>query len=320
KDDKQIEYVTYIQESARNMLSLVNSLLDWTRLQTGRISFEPERINAGSIITKSIQMLSGAALQKNINLVSDIEEEVYVHADENLLLQVFNNIVSNAIKFTKDGGSIVISAMPLASKIEVQFKVKDSGIGIKEEDIQKLFSVDSKYTTEGTSGEKGSGLGLSLCKEIVLKHGGEISVNSEYGKGTEFLFTIPISSMKILLVDDTATDRILYSKLLKSIIPDYKIEEASNGEEAFDIIKYGAPALVITDHDMPKMSGYELVQTVRKSELKFKPPIMILSSDINDSIIEEYHELGVEYAFNKPVDLTIFKFAIEKSLKKALIS
>ena len=320
KDDKQIEYVTYIQESARSMLSLVNSLLDWTRLQTGRISFEPERINAGSIITKSIQMLSGAALQKNINLVSDIEEEVYVHADENLLLQVFNNIVSNAIKFTKDGGSIVISAMPLASKIEVQFKVKDSGIGIKEEDIQKLFSVDSKYTTEGTSGEKGSGLGLSLCKEIVLKHGGEISVNSEYGKGTEFLFTIPISSMKILLVDDTATDRILYSKLLKSIIPDYKIEEASNGEEAFDIIKYGAPALVITDHDMPKMSGYELVQTVRKSELKFKPPIMILSSDINDSIIEEYHELGVEYAFNKPVDLTIFKFAIEKSLKKALIS
>ncbi len=317
-EDKQIQYISFIQESSRNMLSLVNSLLDWTRLQTGRIAFEPQRINPKYIVTKAVQMLSGIALQKNINLVSDLSGEVFVHADENLLLQVFNNLISNAIKFTKQGGSITISSSPLVKYKQVQFRVKDNGIGIKEGDIPKLFKVDTKYTTDGTSGEKGSGLGLSLCYDIVKKHGGNIAVKSDYGFGTEIIFTIPVSSTKILLVDDSKNDRILYAKLLKNFVPDYDVEEAQNGRDAYEIIKRSYPALVITDHNMPVMGGLSLVQQLNLSDLKYKPPVIVLSSDINEGIVKEYRQHGVDYAFKKPVNLTTLKIAVEKSLKKAI--
>ncbi|MGD8781259.1 MAG: PAS domain S-box protein [Ignavibacteria bacterium] len=319
-EDKQVQYITFIQDSSKNMLSLVNSLLDWTRIQTGTVKFEPERLNARFVINNSIQIMSGAAMQKNIELISDLEFDAFIHADENLLLQVFNNLISNAIKFTSPGGHIRISAVHQVEKQNIQFRVKDTGTGIKEADIPKLFNVESKFTTNGTEGEKGSGLGLSLVFDIIKKHGGDIAVESEYGVGTEFIFTFPTGSTKILLVDDVKSNRVLYSKLLKSLVPNYDIIEAENGKVAFDILAKTLPALVITDHQMPVMSGYDMVKQLGLSDLKYKPPIIILSSDLNESIIEGYHELGIEFVFNKPVNLSTFKIALDKSLKKAVFS
>jgi len=318
--EKQRQYIEFIQESAKSMLSLVNALLDWTRLQTGRIKFEPQKINAKLLIDKTIQILSGAALQKNIQLISEVENDLFIHADENLLIQAFSNLISNSIKFTKPGGKIVVSAKADIVKRNVQFAVEDNGIGIKKEDLPKLFKVDAKFTTTGTAGEKGSGLGLSLVHEIIQKHGGEIHVESEYGKGSKFIFTIPVSSTSILLVDDIRYDRILYSKLIKSLISGYSILEAENGKQALEIIKQHSPALVITDHKMPVMSGYDLVKQLLISDLKFRPPVIVLSSDINKSIEEEYRSLGIEFIFQKPVNLSSFKNAIEKSLRKAMFS
>lgn len=319
-EEKKKQYIEFIQESSQSMLSLVNSLLDWTRLQTGRIKFEPERINAKYLISKSIQILSGAALQKHINLTSDLTKDFYVHADENLLLQVFNNLISNAIKFTKPNGNIRIDVKADVEKRQVRFSVKDDGIGIQKENIAKLFKIDSKFTTTGTGGERGSGLGLSLVHEIINKHGGEIWVESEYGKGTEFIFTIPVSSTYILLVDDAKMDRLLYSKLLKNLMPSYSVLEAENGRHAIDVIKQYSPALIITDHNMPLMSGYDLVKQLNVAELKYKPPVIILSGDITKLIEEEYKTIGVEYIFQKPVNLGNFKNAIENSLRKAIYS
>ncbi|MEG8946497.1 PAS domain S-box protein [Rosettibacter firmus] len=319
-EDKRKQYIEFIQESAKSMLSLVNSLLDWTRLQTGRIKFEPQKINAKILIDKSLQILSGAALQKNIKLISEVENDLHIHADENLLLQAFNNLISNSIKFTNPGGKITVSANINIEKRNVQFVIEDTGIGIKKDDLPKLFKIDSKFTTTGTAGEKGSGLGLSLVHEIISKHGGDIWVESEYGKGTKFIFTIPISSTTILLVDDIKYDRILYTKLLRNLIPGYTILEAENGKQALEIIKQQTPALVITDHKMPVMSGYELVKQLLISDLKVRPPVIILSSDINKAIENEYKNLGVEYIFQKPVNLSNFKNAIEKSLRKIILS
>ncbi len=318
--EKQRQYIEFIQESAKSMLNLVNALLDWTRLQTGRIKFEPQKINAKLLIDKTVQILSGAALQKNIQLISEVENDIFIHADENLMIQALSNLISNSIKFTKSGGKIVISARADVVKRNVQFVVEDNGIGIKKEDLPKLFKVDSKFTTTGTAGEKGSGLGLNLVHEIIQKHGGEIRVESEYGKGTKFIFTIPVSSTSILLVDDIRYDRILYSKLITSLISGYSILEAENGKQALDIIKQHSPALVITDHKMPVMSGYDLVKQLLISDLKFRPPVIVLSSDINKSIEEEYKSLGIEFIFQKPVNLSSFKNAIEKSLRKAMFS
>jgi len=319
-EEKRTQYIRFIQESSKSMLGLVNSLLDWTRLQTGRIKFEPDRINAKYVIDKSIQILSGSAIQKRIKIINELEKEFYIHADEGLLMQVFNNLISNAIKFTKHEGSIVISAKANIEKKQIEFSVKDDGIGIKEKDIEKLFRIDTKFTTSGTAGEKGSGLGLSLVHDIIRKHGGEIWVNSEVGKGAQFIFSIPVASSYLLIVDDSKTDRLLYTKLIKSLVPNYNILEAENGKAALDVIKQSLPALVITDHNMPVMNGYDFVKQLSITPLKYKPPIIVLSGDLNKTIEAEYKEFGVDYVFSKPVNLGTFKNAIERSLRKAIFN
>lgn len=319
-EEKKTQYIRFIQESSRSMLGLVNSLLDWTRLQTGRIKFEPDRINAKDVIQKSIQIVSGAAIQKKIKIVNDLTKDFYIHADESLLMQVFNNLLSNAIKFTKPDGTIVIAAKVNIEKKQVEFGVKDDGIGIRTEDIDKLFKIDTKFTTSGTAGEKGSGLGLSLVHDIIRKHGGDIWVNSEIGKGTQFIFSIPVASSYLLIVDDMKTDRLLYTKLLKSLVPNYSVLEAENGKVALDVIKQSLPALVITDHNMPVMSGYDFVKQLSITSLKYKPPVIVLSGDVNKTIEAEYKALGVEFIFSKPVNLSNFKNAIERSLRKAIFN
>ena len=317
-DIEKNQYIKYIRDSSKSMLSLVNSLLDWTRLQTGRITIELERIDADSIIEKSINALSGAAFQKNIELISLVGNDVFIFVDKELIGQVFNNLISNAIKFTNNNGNIIISVNPSDKNRFVEFSVKDNGVGIKEEYLQYLFKVESKFTSEGTSGEKGSGLGLSLVKEIIEKHGGKIWVESEYGKGSDFKFTLPIASADILLIDDSKTDKLLYSKILKNITPEYNVKIASNGKEGMEIINDSPPALIITDHNMPEMNGFQLVQAIKKSNLKSKPPVIILSGNISINEVDDYSRLGIEFVFHKPVDLSLFKHAVEKSLRGGL--
>jgi signal transduction histidine kinase/CheY-like chemotaxis protein len=315
-NEERKQYVKYIQESSKSMLSLVNSLLDWTRLQTGRIKFEPERIDSNSLIEKSIHSVSGDALRKRIEIYSTVSKGKFIFVDKSLINQVFNNLLSNAIKFTNSNGRITISVRPASTLSFLEFSVRDTGQGIKEENLDKLFSVDTKFTTEGTAGEKGSGLGLSLVKEIVEKHGGIIWAESEYGNGSNFKFTLPVASANILIVDDNRTDGLLYSKILKNITPDYTVDLASNGVEALEKIKSSTPALVITDHSMPEMDGYNLVKQLKKEGLLGKPQVIVLSTEMDRNIIEDYNELGVEYVFQKPVNLRSFKQAVEKSLRK----
>ncbi len=316
--EERDQYVKYIQESSNAMLSLVNSLLDWTRLQTGRIHFEPERIEALYVVTKSINAMGGAAFQKDINISSDINENLFLYVDKDLISQVFNNLISNAIKFTKPGGSIHVSATPSELSRFYEFSVKDTGIGIRPEDSKKLFGVDTKFTTEGTAGEKGTGLGLSLVKEIIEKHGGSIRVESEPGNGTNFLFTLPVAAANILLIDSNSTDRILYSKILKHITSDYQIETVSNGKEALNRLSASTYALIITENKMPVMSGYDFALELKKLDMKVKPPLIVLSSQVDRETISDYNELGIQHVFQKPVNLSLFKQAVEKSLSQGL--
>ena len=318
-DQDRNKYIKFIQESSNSMLTLVNSLLDWNRLQTGRVQFEPEKTEAYSVIEKSINSLAGSALRKNITIKSTVSKEIQIFVDENLILQVFNNLLSNAIKFTKPNGVISIMVKPSQRLRFLEFSIQDNGVGIKAEDIKKLFSIDSKFIKDGTSGEKGSGMGLTIVNDIIQKHGGSILVESEPDKGSTFKFTLPIASAVILLVDDNKTDRLLYSKILKNITPDYNVEAASNGKEAMEKIIKSPPALVITDHNMPEMNGIQLVQEIQKLEAKSKPPIIILSGDIDRTAIHDYSLLGIDYIFQKPVNLANFKQAVERTIRKGLL-
>ncbi len=316
-EDKRREYIEYIRDSSNTMLNLVNSLLDWTRLQTGRIQFNPEKLSLAEIVNGSLTMLQGTAMNKGVKLIAEIDKDYFVHGDKNLLSQVFNNLLGNAIKFTKNGDIISVSASKPEKANVIEVIVADTGTGIKEEDIPKLFRPDSKFTNLGTAGEKGTGLGLSLVSEIIKKHRGEIKVESKVGEGTKFIFTIPISSSLILLTDENQTDLLLYSKLIKSLFPEFIIETAKEKSEIEKIISEKAPVLIISETKIENYTIYNLLEYLKTNEKKIKPSVIVLTRKISPKDARILHTQGVKHVFSKPVDLSEFRNKILDAVKSS---
>lgn len=184
------KYASIIQDSSQHAFDLLLNLLEWSRSQTGRMVFTPEDVDVAFLISQSVGVLIGAAQQKQIAVHKQMPANLVVRADNAMVNTILRNLISNAIKFTNPGGSIVISAERKAE--ELLISVADNGVGINQVSINKLFRIEEAYSTLGTQKEKGSGLGLLLCKEFVEKHGGRIWVESEVGKGSTFRFTIPL--------------------------------------------------------------------------------------------------------------------------------
>ncbi|OFX55151.1 MAG: hypothetical protein A2066_15590 [Bacteroidetes bacterium GWB2_41_8] len=178
-----------IQDSSLKAMDLLTNLQEWTRSQTGRMEFTPESLNLSSLVTEVTRFLSIQASQKSISLKINISKRLKISADKQMLSTILRNLISNAIKFTRPEGEIEITV--IRQKGNTLFSVSDNGVGIKNEALQKLFKVEESCCTPGTQNEKGTGLGLLLCKEFVDKHGGKIWVESEPGKGSKFSFTIP---------------------------------------------------------------------------------------------------------------------------------
>jgi PAS domain S-box-containing protein len=183
-------YVENISSSAKQTLELLENLLNWAQAQTGQISFNPQILNMQDIILDVINSFGSSAALKSLTLNYSIPAQIVVFADQNMLKTVLHNLVSNAIKFSNQGGEIFIQSELYDSFVEIT--VSDEGIGMTEDSRNKLFDIDKVTTSKGTANEKGSGLGLILCKEFVEKNGGEIWVKSEIGKGSKFTFTIPL--------------------------------------------------------------------------------------------------------------------------------
>jgi len=184
------EYLSYIRDAAETQLELVNHLLDWSRLQSGRITLDLKRLNLKIIVSNAISQLTGIAIRKGITVNNLVPDNFSINADEKLILQVLTNLIGNSIKFTPTGKQIYVSADNYKTGF-IEIIVKDEGTGIAEKDINKVFKIGEKFTINGTNGEKGSGLGLILVKEIIEKHGGNIWFYSKEGEGTDFHFTIP---------------------------------------------------------------------------------------------------------------------------------
>jgi PAS domain S-box-containing protein len=178
-----------LNSSLRKQLDLLNTLLDWARLQTGDFLINPEAISLNNLITDCLQPFELLALNKKIKLLNNVNDIISIKADKNMLSLVIRNLVSNAIKFTNENGYVRLSALKNDNLVEIC--VEDNGIGIAPDDIKKLFRMDLYFSTDGTFNESGSGLGLMLCKEIVDKYKGNIRVESEVGRGSKFSFSIP---------------------------------------------------------------------------------------------------------------------------------
>ncbi len=197
-DIEEIREITVsMKTSATNIYNLLENLLEWSRIKRGTINFNPEKFLLFAKIDDCVKMILEQAKKKNITIGFSIPDDMEVYADSHMFDTVVRNLVSNAIKFTPNGGNIIISASELHDN-NIEIKIHDNGIGMKQDLISKLFIVNEKTSRSGTDGEPSTGLGLTLCKEFIEKHGGTINVESEEGSGSTFSFTIP--ELKIKLV------------------------------------------------------------------------------------------------------------------------
>ena len=190
KDYSGVEkYSEIILQSSQRAVDLLINLMDWSRSQTGRIKFDPEYFELVECINDVTSLFNEIAGQKGVIIKKELPPNAPVFADPDMIKVVLRNLISNAIKFTKSSGEIIVSIQEKEKQTTVL--VRDTGIGISKNRLEKIFRIDEAISTSGTNNEQGTGLGLILCKEFIEKHGGEISVESEIGKGSVFLFTIP---------------------------------------------------------------------------------------------------------------------------------
>ena len=189
------EYIRAIYDSSKNLYGMTNNLLQYSRFQTGKIDFNPENLNLKKVINECLKILKGNFVKKQLNVTDDVSENLYVYADEDMLLSIIQNILSNAIKFTYKKGEIKISASVVTESNNggmAKISVEDSGIGISETDMKRILEGDP-YTNPGTEKEFGTGLGLQLVKDFIVKNGGRLNIKSKINAGSTFSFTIPLS-------------------------------------------------------------------------------------------------------------------------------
>ena len=312
-DKEKVEYLKYINESSQNQLQLINYLLDWSRLQTGRLKIDPQRIHAQSVAYNCVSSLTGMAVRKNVNIKVEVPDTLFIDADERLISQVLTNLISNAVKYSSEHDTVEISAGIFNDKMS-EFVIKDEGSGISEPNRDKLFNIGTIFSTEGTMGEKGTGLGLALAKQIVDKHNGEIWFYSSEGEGSEFHFTVPSSENSILLVLASEDEGVFISKIISEHFGTFKVLFALNGFEALGIISAKMPSLVIADHKLPLMDGVQFVRNVRKENKSLRIPFIILIDSEADEIAKSYQEIGVKTLKKSSFDSELLKEKIESLL------
>jgi len=184
-----LKFLSDIKTSSQNIFRLLENLLSWAKLNSGIIDFNPSNVDLFEISSRVKGTLNYNAKYKNIDLINRIEKNQFVVADEQMLQSVFQNLLSNSIKFTDSGGKVIIDS-DFTGK-DYSIIVKDTGVGISKEDLENLFRIDVNSSTRGTNNESGSGIGLILCKEFIEKNGGKLEVESKIGVGTTFNFTVP---------------------------------------------------------------------------------------------------------------------------------
>jgi len=189
--EKIKEFAGIILLSTNRAISLLTNLLEWSQSQSGRMAFNPEYFELYSVLNEVVLLFNGNAEQKFIKIVNEIDAGVKINADRRMIGSVLRNLISNAIKFTNPGGKITITTV--IEENEIVISVADTGVGIKKERLDKLFSISESYSTQGTQKEKGTGLGLILSKEFVEKHNGKIRAESTVGVGTVFYVSLPLS-------------------------------------------------------------------------------------------------------------------------------
>ncbi len=299
--DKHQSMFERVYKQGRGLLEMIQELLDIGRLKTGKIRPMPNFIDAHFVAASMTVNFKAQAQQKEINLSCGIPKGTRIYADPDLFSQVIQNLVTNAIKFCKKGDSVTLFTPPGNGSTVA---VKDTGTGIAQSRHATLFQYEQHTSTVGTAGEKGTGLGLPLCHDIMAAHGGSLELDSEPGKGSIFYARLPFVHPAILLVDDSKLMRVLLRKILQPY--DVEIFEAENGKEALDFLAKSKIHLIITDINMPILNGFQLLENIRMNLSIKDIPVIVLTSDEEKKTREEVFRLGANDFANKPIEVFDF--------------
>lgn len=324
-DGQMKESVDAIQSSSRILQTLVNDLLDFSKLERGKLTLQYQGFSPVELVNEVMALMSLLAGEKDIEIVSEINvgQQICLMGDEFRVKQVLINLLSNAIKFTPVHGKVLVEASLESAdgqKKCLKIRVKDSGIGIAQEHLKEIFEDFSQI--DGASvGKQGTGLGLAICKRIVELHGGKISVESVLGQGSEFKVAIPmqvsekqksvhsqsptvkqvtLQGKKVLVADDTKLNLVLMSRLLEKHGLTYDL--VGSGDDALELFEKQPYDLVITDINMPGMDGSELTRQIRGNAdpLKAATPVVGFTGDLSDQDKDFYADLGINGVLGKP--------------------
>lgn len=323
-DPKKRDYLNIIQTSSKSLLVIINDILDLSKIEDGNMKIEPIDFNLEQHLHEFFSFFKSIADANNITLYFEYPSELssHVHTDPLRLKQVLSNLISNAIKFSPENSSITIT---LHRKDDIIYmSVKDEGIGISEEALQRIFNPFEQAEVSTTRNYGGTGLGLSISKKLIELLGGEIQVESVLGKGSTFSFSLtapevsiqqqpngrhetPALHGHILVAEDNKTNQLLISMLLDELNLTYTLVE--DGQEAFEAFKtYPDYDLILMDINMPNMNGIEATQLIRQSgELHQNIPIIALTANVMKEDVNEYLRSGMNDHISKPIESDLLR-------------
>jgi len=329
--EQQQKYMNAIKDSSENLLVIINDILDLSKIEAGKIDFENIHFSLAETVNLVHTTLRFKAEEKGLHMIMDIDTSLppMIIGDPVRLSQVLLNLAGNAIKFTEKG-SITIKCKKLKEenkKVSIEFSVTDTGIGIAEEIVPKIFESFTQASSDTTRKYGGTGLGLTISKQLVELQAGSIHVKSTLGEGSTFSFILPyqvgsemtkkekvrnpdpqlldeLRKKKILLVEDNPFNQIVATDTIQDLIKGIQLEVAANGRQAVEMLKKNQYDLVIMDVQMPEMDGYEATKYIRNNfPAPVKDiPIMAMTANVIKEEIEKCFDSGMNSYIAKPFD------------------
>ena len=340
--DKEMTSIHNIEESGRHLLSLINDILDLSKIDAGKVVLDIKPVSIFDVCRSSLQMIKQASQKKKIKVELKIDDSIETFpADERRLKQILVNLLTNAVKFTPEAGAIGLEVLGDTVNNRVKFIIWDTGIGIDPQDLEHLFKPFVQLDASLARKYEGTGLGLSLVLKLVDLFGGGVSVQSEPDQGSRFTVVLPLLNMEkavdsmqlpalvspvevprpssqslILLVDDNELYLIILSDLLVS--KNYRVIVGHNGEEGIRLTREKMPDVILMDVQMPVLNGIQAAQRIRAEEHIKKIPIIALTALAMNGDREKCFQAGMNDYISKPVSIDDLQKVIEEQLRSKL--
>ncbi|MEO9964340.1 MAG: ATP-binding protein [Reichenbachiella sp.] len=340
----QLNYIQNLRWSGDNLLAIVNDVLDFNKIEAGKVNFESTPFNIKNTINGVLESMRMKANEQNCKLIKSIEDQIpeYLVGDPTRFVQILNNLLSNAIKFTKNGTVRLDARSRLVNdgSIRLMVNVCDTGIGISKDKIEQIFEHFSQADSKTNRKFGGTGLGLTITKQLLELQGGKIWVESDLGVGSDFGFEIPfelpdrsmivnsqcstsnyqdmsLKGAKVLIVEDIAVNRLIVEKFLMEW--EVETDYAENGVEAINSVISGQFDLVLMDLQMPVMDGFRATSEIRKlPRNKYKNiPIVALTAASIGEVSSEILEAGMNDIVPKPINPSELYQTISKYLRSS---